>query len=135
MNEVTIMYCDDYHFEPHVSPLSEDASLTDANIMTRMIFFVNLVTTGFISSAAERMGILVGYEKETAVWMFTSAALICAIFSYFWGWGDVKIGTSKKSIAYAFFFAITHAFLLIRGNEVFTYITLLLVGASIAGIK
>lgn len=53
------MYCDDYHFEPHVSPLSEDASLTDAHIMTRMIFFVNLVTTGSISSVAERMGISV----------------------------------------------------------------------------
>lgn len=93
-----------------------------------------LVDIGVVSQLIPRL-ISVGYEKETAVWMFTSAALICAIFSYFWGWVDVKIGTRKTSVAYAFFFAITHSFLLIRGNEIFTYITLLLVGASIAGIK
>lgn len=93
-----------------------------------------LVDIGVVSQLIPRL-ISVGYEKETAVWMFTSAALICAIFSYFWGWVDVKIGTRKTSVAYAFFFAITHSFLLIRGGEIFTYITLLLVGASIAGIK
>ncbi|SFU15636.1 hypothetical protein SAMN05192562_10739 [Kosakonia arachidis] len=46
------MYCKGYHFEPHVSCLSEDASLSDAHIMTRMIFFGNPVTTGPISSTA-----------------------------------------------------------------------------------
>ncbi|TKI05216.1 MFS transporter [Martelella alba] len=93
-----------------------------------------LVDIGVVSQLIPRL-ISIGYPKETAVWMFTSAALICAIFSYFWGWIDVRIGTRKTSIAYAFFFAITHACLLVRGSEVFTYFTLLMVGASIAGIK
>ncbi len=93
-----------------------------------------LVDIGVVSQLIPRL-VSVGYDKETAVWMFTSAALICAIFSYFWGWVDVKVGTRKASIAYAFFFAVTHACLLVRGNDYFTYFTLLMVGASIAGIK
>ena len=93
-----------------------------------------LVDIGVVSQLIPRL-ISVGYTRESAVWMFTTAALICAIFSYFWGWLDVRFGTRRTSIAYAFFFAVTHACLLVRGSEVFTWITLLMVGASIAGIK
>lgn len=53
------MYCEDYHFEPHVSSLSEDAPLSDAHIMTRRIFFGKPITTGSLSFATERMGISV----------------------------------------------------------------------------
>ncbi|WP_155524616.1 MFS transporter [Oleisolibacter albus] len=93
-----------------------------------------LVDIGVVSQLVPRL-ISIGYEKNTAILMFTTAAIFCAIFSYFWGWADVKFGTRRTSIAYAFFFAITHACLLVRGSDAFTYFTLLLVGASIAGIK
>jgi len=93
-----------------------------------------LVDIGVVSQLVPRL-ISIGYPKETAVWMFTTAALCCAIFSYVWGWIDVKIGTRKASVIYALFFVITHACLLVRGSGYFTYFTLLLVGASIAGIK
>ncbi|MCV9878764.1 LysR family transcriptional regulator [Brenneria izbisi] len=51
------MHGEDYRFAALALPRSLDASLSDPHIMTRMMFFVNLVTTGSISSAAERMGI------------------------------------------------------------------------------
>lgn len=53
------MYCEDYRFEESATLPSQDVSLSDPHIMTRMMFFVNLVTTGSISSASERMGISV----------------------------------------------------------------------------
>ncbi|MDM3354930.1 LysR family transcriptional regulator [Citrobacter sp. Cb004] len=51
------MYCEDYRYEESAPALSQDVTLSDPHIMTRMMFFVSLVTTGSISSAAERMGI------------------------------------------------------------------------------
>lgn len=51
------MYCEDYRCEESAPVLTQDVTLSDPHIMTRMMFFVNLVTTGSISSAAERMGI------------------------------------------------------------------------------
>lgn len=51
------MYCEDYRYDESPPTLSQDVALSDPHIMTRMMFFVNLVTTGSISSAAERMGI------------------------------------------------------------------------------
>lgn len=93
-----------------------------------------LVDIGVVSQLVPRL-ISIGYDQATAIWMFTSAALVCAVFSYVWGWLDVRFGTRRVSIAYAFFFAATHACLLVRGDIYWTYFTLLLVGASIAGIK
>lgn len=93
-----------------------------------------LVDIGVVSQLVPRL-ISVGYDKQTAIWMFTTAALFCAIFSYVWGWIDVKIGTRRAGMLYAAFFVITHACLLVRGGYVFTYFTLLMVGMSIAGIK
>lgn len=93
-----------------------------------------LVDIGVVSQLVPRL-VSIGYDKQTAIWMFTTAAFFCAIFSYFWGWVDVKIGTRRAGVIYAFFFAVTHVCLLIRGGDVFTYFTLLMVGVSIAGIK
>ena len=93
-----------------------------------------LVDIGVVSQLVPRL-ISVGYDQSTAIWMFTTAAFFCALFSYVWGWLDVRFGTRRTSIVYAFFFAVTHACLLVRGSDVFTYFTLLLVGMSIAGIK
>jgi sugar phosphate permease len=93
-----------------------------------------LVDIGVVSQLVPRL-ISVGYSQDTAIWMFTTAALFCALFSYVWGWLDVRFGTRRTSIVYAVFFAITHACLLVRGSDAFTYFTLLLVGMSIAGIK
>ncbi|PIO97528.1 MFS transporter [Pleomorphomonas carboxyditropha] len=93
-----------------------------------------LVDIGVVSQLVPRL-ISVGYDQSTAIWMFTTAAFFCALFSYVWGWFDVRFGTRRTSIVYAFFFAVTHACLLVRGSDLFTYFTLLLVGMSIAGIK
>lgn len=93
-----------------------------------------LVDIGVVSQLVPRL-MSVGYDQPTAIWMFTTAAFFCALFSYVWGWLDVRFGTRRTSIVYAIFFAVTHACLLVRGGYAFTYFTLLLVGMSIAGIK
>jgi sugar phosphate permease len=120
----------------HKSPFTIPVLLRDRDMWLISIGFgvLWLVDIGVVSQLVPRL-ISVGYEQNTAIWMFTTAAFFCAIFSYVWGWLDVRFGTRRTSIVYAFFFVVTHACLLVRGSDAFTYFTLLLVGMSIAGIK
>lgn len=53
------MYCEDDRSDAAPYPILQEPRLSDPHIMTRMMFFVSLVTTGSISSASERMGISV----------------------------------------------------------------------------
>ncbi|TCP00537.1 MFS transporter [Rubrivivax gelatinosus] len=123
-------------FNEHKSPFTLSVLLRDRDMWLISVGYgvLWLVDIGVVSQLIPRL-ISVGYDKQTAIMMFTTAALVCAVFSYFWGWADVKFGTRRTSIAYSFFFAATHACLLVRGSDAFTYFTLLMVGASIAGIK
>lgn len=120
----------------HVSTFTYKVLLKDRDMWLISIGFglLWLVDIGVVSQLIPRL-VSVGYSTETAIWMFSSAAIICAIFSPIWGWADVRFGTKKTSIVYSFFFALTHLCLLVRGSDIFTYFTLLMVGASIAGIK
>lgn len=123
-------------YNNHVSPFTIPVLLRDRDMWLISIGYglLWLVDIGVVSQLVPRL-ISIGYEKSTAIFMFTTAAIFCAIFSYVWGWLDVRFGTRRTGVAYAFFFAFTHACLLVKGNIAFTYFTLLLVGASIAGIK
>lgn len=123
-------------YNNHKSPFTIPVLLRDKDMWLISIGFgvLWLVDIGVVSQLVPRL-MSVGYDQNTAIWMFTTAALFCAIFSYVWGWLDVRFGTRRTSIVYAMFFAVTHACLLVRGNDAFTYFTLLLVGMSIAGIK
>lgn len=122
--------------ENYQSPFTYRVLLRDREMWLISVGFglLWLVDIGVVGQLVPRL-VSVGYPQETAVLMFTSAALVCAVFSYFWGWLDVRLGTKKVSVVYAFFFLLTHICLLVRGNDYFTYFTLLMVGASIAGIK
>ncbi|MDR3515864.1 MAG: MFS transporter [Azospirillaceae bacterium] len=124
------------HLDGYTSPFTIRALLRDRDMWLISLGYgvLWLVDIGVVSQLVPRL-ISVGYDKATAIWMFTTAAFFCAIFSYFWGWLDVRIGTRRAGVIYAFFFAVTHACLLIRGGDIFTYFTLLLIGMSIAGIK
>ncbi len=123
-------------FAEHKSPFTFKVLLADKDMWLISVGFglLWLVDIGVVGQLIPRL-ISIGYSEEHAMLMFTSAALICAVFSYVWGWADTRFGTRRTSIIYAFFFAFTHACLLVRGNVYFTYFTLMLVGMSIAGIK
>jgi len=123
-------------FSQHKSPFTIPVLLRDRDMWLISLGYgvLWLVDIGVVSQLVPRL-VAIGYDRSTAIWMFTTAAFFCAIFSYVWGWLDVRIGTRRTAIVYALFFAVTHACLLVRGGLWFTYITLLLVGMSIAGIK
>ena len=120
----------------HKSPFTFRVLMKDRDMWLISIGYgvLWLVDIGVVSQLVPRL-ISVGYDRHTAVLMFTTAAFFCAVFSYFWGWVDVRLGTRRTGVIYAFFFVATHLCLLVRGSDVFTYFTLLMVGMSIAGIK
>ncbi|MDC7787066.1 MFS transporter [Rhodoplanes sp. TEM] len=122
--------------ESHRSPFTIPVLLRDRDMWLISLGYglLWLVDIGVVSQLVPRL-ISIGYDQSTAIFMFTTAAFFCAIFSYVWGWLDVRFGTRRVSIAYALFFVFTHACLMVKGGDVFTYFTLLLVGMSIAGIK
>lgn len=108
------MYCEDRLQETSSTYPAVESSLSDPYIMTRMLFFVNLVTTGSISSASERMGISVSsgsrwlsdlekeigcplYRRNNKIMPLTDAGEY--LFRNFCLIGD-KVGKLKKELTH-----------------------------------
>jgi len=93
-----------------------------------------LVTIGIVSQYVLRL-ISLGYTEETAINMLAVAAVCALPGSYLWGWLDLKWGTKKASVVYTATYIVILGCLVYEGGPVFTFITSVLVGSGLAGIK
>lgn len=92
-----------------------------------------MCNTGVISQLVPRITVDKGLSADTALLMFSIAAVAGIFFSIGWGWLDRTIGTKKASFVMIVFFAVSVVMNLIPNNNVTLWISIIMIGGDLGG--
>ncbi|MGO0059833.1 MFS transporter [Brevibacillus fluminis] len=122
--------------EAYVSPFTLKVLVKDKNMWLISLGFgcLWMVTVGIVSQLIPRL-LSIGYDLDSAILMLSSAAVCALPGSLFWGWLDQRKGTRIAGMVYAIMYIATLILLIVQGGTVLTFLTVLMVGIGLGGIK